>query len=147
MYAMALRPHPFSVRLSPDLDARITAIAKRTRRSKGAVLLDLADEAERVRRHPGIWFMGQEERRVACVAGTRWKLYMMIPTLLRYGDDIAGFVRDFGGVILTEAECRAALAYYREFPTEVDEQIAWNSRPLEEIIREFPEAHVVTIQD
>jgi uncharacterized protein (DUF433 family) len=146
MYVMALRPHPFSVRLGPDLDARITAIARRTRRSKGAVLQSLADEAERMRRHPGIWFMGSDERRRACLAGTRWKLYLLIPALQHYDNDVARYVEEFGPGI-TEEQCRAALAYYREFPAEIDEEIAWNNRPVEELIKEFPGAHVVTIQD
>jgi hypothetical protein len=143
---MKARSQPFSVRLRPDLDARITAMAKRTRRSKASVLQNLADEGERMHRYPGIWFMGPEDQRRAAVAGTRWKLYLLIPGLRAYDNDVARYVADFGPGI-TEAQCRAALAYYREFPDEIDAEIAWNNRPVDELIQEFPEAHVVRIED
>jgi predicted transcriptional regulator len=143
---MKARSHPFSVRLSPDLDARITAMAKRTRRSKAAVLQSLADEGERMRRHPRIWFMGQEDRRRAAVAGTRWKLYLLIPTLEHFDNDYGRFAEEFGQ-LLTEADCRAALAYYGEFKGEIDAEIAWNNRPLEEVVRDFPGAQTFVIQD
>ena len=139
------RPSPFSIRLDPGLDARITTMAKRLRRSKASVLQSLADEAERVRRHPGIWFMGEDHRRAA-VAGTRWKLYLLIPMLRGRERDLEGFVEEFGPGI-TVAQCRAALAYYREFPTEIDEEIAYASRPIEEWQREFPEIEFVLIED
>jgi hypothetical protein len=144
MDVMSPRPSPFSVRLEPGLDARITAMAKRLRRSKASVLKRLADEAERTCRHPGIWFMGDEEHRTPALAGTRWKLYLLIPLLHSLG--VERFVEDFGPHI-TESHCRAALAYYDEFTREVDEEISWNNRPIDEVAREFPQGRVVIVDD
>jgi hypothetical protein len=138
-------PHPFSVRLDPGLDARITAMAKRLRRSKASVLQSLADEAERMRRHPYIWFMGPPDERRAAVAGTRWKLFLLIPTLQHYAGDYAGFSEDFG-TSLNEDECRAALAYYEEFRAEIDAEIADQVRPVEEWQRDFPGGTFVAVE-
>lgn len=137
MQVMSSRPSPFSIRLEPDLDARITAMAKRLRRSKASVLKSLADEGERMRRHPGIWFTGDEARRTPALAGTRWKLYLLIPPLLDHEHELADFLADWAPT-LREEQCRAALAYYREFKGEVDEEIAWNNRSVEELQQEFP---------
>lgn len=137
MQAMSPRPSPFSVRLEPGLDARITAMARRLRRSKASVLKSLADEAERVRRHPGIWFMGDEEHRTPAVAGTRWKLYLLVPSLLDHEQDLDAFLADYAPT-LRQDQCRAALAYYREFKDEVDAEIAWNNRSIAELQQEFP---------
>lgn len=146
MHHMTARSHPFSVRLTPGLDARITAMARRTRRSKAAVLQSLADEGERMRRHPGIWFMGPEDTRQACLAGRRWKVFLLIDALRAYENDISRYIEEFGPGI-TDAQCRAALAYYREFKDEIDAEIAWNDRPIEELVREFPEARVFPAED
>lgn len=51
---------PFSVRLSTALDSAVTEEARRTKRSKGAVLEALAEEAMRARRFPGIAFRGDD---------------------------------------------------------------------------------------
>jgi len=55
---MANTAAPFSIRLSKGLDAAVADEARRTKRSKGAVLESLADEAMRLRRFPGIAFRG-----------------------------------------------------------------------------------------
>ena len=52
------KTEPFTVRLNPRIESRITQIARETKRSKSAVLEELADEAERTRRFPGIAFRG-----------------------------------------------------------------------------------------
>jgi uncharacterized protein (DUF433 family) len=144
MTAVTARSSPFSIRLEAGLDARITAMAKRLRRSKAAVLQSLADEAERMRRHPGIWFMGDEEHRTPALAGTRSKLYLLIPLLKSMS--VERFIEDFGPRV-TEAECRAALAYYGEFTAEVDEETAWNSAPVDEVARDYPAAQAITVDD
>lgn len=146
MPAVTTRSSPFSIRLDADLDVRITAMARRLRRSKASVLQSLADEAERTRRHPGIWFVGDEEHRCAALAGTRWKLYLLIPVLRDHERDLASFLSDHAPT-LTEAQCRAALAYYREFPTEIDEEVAYANRPIEAWRREHPDSEFMTLED
>ena len=55
MYANVLRLPRLNrsqYRLEPGLEDRIARIAKLAKRSEGAVLEELADEAERMRRYP-----------------------------------------------------------------------------------------------
>ncbi|MGH9381697.1 MAG: hypothetical protein ACRD2Z_13940 [Thermoanaerobaculia bacterium] len=78
------RSHPFSVRLSPRTDELVTREARRTRRSKGAVLENLADEALRTRRFPGVAFRGSDWNRRAWVIGTAldvWEIVGQGPAL------------------------------------------------------------------
>ena len=67
---MASKSQPFSMRLSLVTDELVTREAKRTRRSKGAVVESLAEEALRTRRFPGIAFRGADWNRRPWVIGT-----------------------------------------------------------------------------
>jgi hypothetical protein len=93
------------MRLSRVTDELVTREARRTRRSKGALVESLAEEALRTRRLPGIAFRGTDWNRRPWVIGTALGL---------------------------------ALAYYETFPQEIDDAIAENSRPLEQLRREYP---------
>ena len=48
---------------------------------------------------------------------------------------------------LTEPQIRLALAYYSEFPEEVDGAIAENERPLAELQRQYPTIDTVAVGD
>jgi uncharacterized protein (DUF433 family) len=131
---MASKTLPFSLRLDASLDALIASEARRTRRSKAAVLESLADEALRTRRYPGIAFRGSDWNRRPWVIGTALDVW-----------EVVGALRDFGTPErllaeseLTEPQLRVALAYYAEFGEEIDAAVAENHRPLEEFRREFP---------
>src|ERR1700730_5562042 len=69
---------PFSIRLSKALDEAVTEEARRTKRSKGAVLESLADEAMRGRRFPGIAFRGDDWNRRAWVIGSAFDVWEVI---------------------------------------------------------------------
>jgi len=145
MYHMKARSHPFSVRLSPDLDARITAMAKRTRRSKAAVLQSLADEGERMRRYPGIVFIGPEERRQTRVLGTAFDVWKIIDILQDFDHDVDKVIEAYEPG-LSARDIELAVAYYHEFTEEIDQRIARRRRPIEELRREFPFAEVIEIE-
>lgn len=119
---------PFSIRLSADTDRLVSAEARRTRRSKSAVVEALAEEAARVRRFPGIGFRGDDFNRSAWVIGTGLDVWEVIQMSQEFGSD-AALVRD---TQLTDGHLRLARAYHAEFPTEIDEAIAENTRPVEE---------------
>lgn len=130
---------PFSVRLEEETERLIEAEARRTRRSKSAVVEALAEEAARARRFPGIAFRGDDARRRAWVIGSGLDVW-----------EIAQMVEDFGSTKklvaetqLTSAQVRLALAYREAYPAEVDEAIADNRRPLEELGTLFPFIEVV----
>jgi uncharacterized protein (DUF433 family) len=133
---------PFSLRLSPGLDARITALAKRTKRSRAAVLESLADEAERTRRYPGIGFRGPDAERDAWVIGTPFDVWQIIEALQENGGDAERMARESD---LSSGQIRLALAYYDEFGQEIDDSIALNRRPLGDLRREFPFLEVVEV--
>ncbi len=54
---------PFSVRFSAPTDRAVADEARRVRRSKGAVVEALTEEAMRTRRFPGLAFRGEDARR------------------------------------------------------------------------------------
>ena len=135
---MAHKPQPFSVRLSAGLDARISALARRTRRSKAAVLQNLADEAERCRRYPGIAFRGDDWRRRPWVVGTGLDVWEIIEALEGFGGDAD---RMAGETELSAHQIGLATAYYAEFPEDVDAAIAENRSPLDELRRDYPFIH------
>jgi hypothetical protein len=140
--AMPRKSEPFSMRLSQVTDDLVSQEARRTRRSKGAVVESLAEEALRARRFPGVAFRGTDWNRRPWVIGTALDVW-----------EIAAAARGFesaramaGATDLTEAQVRLALAYHREFPHEIDAAIAENERELEDLQREYPTVDTVTIE-
>jgi hypothetical protein len=67
---MAAKSTPFSMRISKGLEEFVEREARRTGRSKGAVVEALADEALRMRLFPGIAFRGADWERRPWVIGT-----------------------------------------------------------------------------
>ncbi len=134
LVTMATKSAPFSMRLPSATDDLVTEEARRTRRSKGAVVAALAEEALRMRLVPGIAFRGDDYERRPWVIGTALDVWQIVEGL-----------RDFGSVERLAAEtdveerhARIAQAYYERFPDEVDEAIADNRRSIDEWRRAFP---------
>lgn len=125
---------PFSMRLSPTTDELVTREARRTRRSKGAVVESLAEEALRTRRFPGLAFRGSDWDRRPWVIGTALDVWEIAAAFRSY-DSPAEMA---AGTDLTETQVRLALAYRRDFPDEIDAAIADNDRSLEDLRREYP---------
>src|SRR6202020_622483 len=125
---------PLSMRLSDETDRLVSDEAKRTRRTKGAVVEALAEEALRTRRFPGIAFRGSDWNRRPWVIGTALDVWEIVAAGRSYGT---------GGEMaaatdLTEPQIRVALAYYAEFTEEIDAAIAENERSLPEFQRQYP---------
>jgi len=126
---------PMSFRPSPRFNARLTALAKRTGRSKAFLLESLADEAERCRRYPGLAFRGPDERRRAWITGTGMDVW-----------EVIWATRDGGATApaVPAAATRLAAAYYREFPDEVNAFLDEMDRSPEQLEADYPFAqHVV----
>ncbi len=138
------KAQPFSFRPSKRLDERLNSLAARTGLSKTAILENLADEAERTRRYPGIAFRGPDLARRAWLLGTSLDVWQVIGELRNFGDD-AGRMASETEVPLRQIEL--AKAYYREFGEEIDRNLALNDRSLEELAREYPfiQQHVVRL--
>jgi hypothetical protein len=131
---MAAKSKPFSIRVSPATEELIAAEAKRTHRSKGAVIEGLAEEALRARMFPGIAFRGEDWDRRPWMIGTALDVWQVIDAH-----------RDLGSVEamvtvgnLSERAIRLALAYYERFPEEIDEAVALNRRPLAQLRARYP---------
>lgn len=139
---MAKSP-PFSMRLSERADALVSEEARRTRRSKGAVVEALAEEALRTRLFPGVAFRGSDWDRRPWVIGTALDVWQVVDAY-----------RDFGSVDamvaegnLSERQVRLALGYYERFPEEIDEAVALNRRPMSELRERYPSIDVSTAGD
>jgi uncharacterized protein (DUF433 family) len=132
---------PFSMRLSDVTDRLVSEEAKRTRRTKGAVVEGLAEEALRTRRFPGIAFRGSDWNRRAWVIGTALDVWEMVAASRSYDtpDEMAA-ATDLG-----ERQIRLALAYYSEFPDEIDSMIVENERRLAELQLRYPTIDTITV--
>jgi len=102
------------------MDALVTEEARRTRRSKGAVVEALAAEAIRVRLFPGIAFRGADWECRPWLIGTALDIWEVI----RAYQDFGSVERMLAETDVTERQIRLALAYYERFPEGIDEAIA-----------------------
>ena len=125
---------PFSVRLEGETERLVEAEARRTHRSKSAVVEALTEEAARARRFPGTAFRGDDARRRAWVIGSGldvWEIVQMV-------EEFGSMKKLVAETQLTPAQVRLALAYRDAYPSEVDEAIADNRRPLDELRTLYP---------
>jgi hypothetical protein len=134
MKGMATKSAPFSMRLSKRVEALVDQEARRTGRSRGAIVEALAEEALRMRLFPGIAFRGVDWERRAWVIGTALDVWQVVDA----HRDIGSIESMAAGGSVGERQIRLALDYYERFPEEVDAAIAENRRPLERLEEEFP---------
>jgi uncharacterized protein (DUF433 family) len=131
---MQTKSEPFTLRLSRSMDALVTEEARRTRRSKGAVIEALAAEALRTRLFPGIAFRGADWERRPWLIGTAFDVWEVV----RAYQDFGSVERMVAETDVSERQIRVALAYYDRFPEEIDTAIADDRRSLAELRRSFP---------
>jgi len=136
---MEAKSQPFSIRLAPRVNDWITREAKRTRRSKGAVIEAIADEALRSRRFPGIGFKGPDSDRRAWLIGTGLDVWQVILALQDFGS-VEAMVSESD---LTEPQLALCVAYHEEFPEEIDLAIADNRPSLDQLRALYPHVPVV----
>jgi hypothetical protein len=122
------------MRISKRMEALVEREAERTGRSKGAVGEALADEALRMRLFPGVAFRGTDWDRRAWVMGSAFDVWQIVEAY----QDIGSVERMAEDGSASERQIGLALAYYKQFPDEIDKAIAENKRPLEQLEREFP---------
>lgn len=137
---MAAKSAPFSMRISKSMEALVNREARRTGRSKGAVIEALAEEALRMRLFPGIAFRGTDWDRRAWVIGTALDAWQIVEA----HRDIGSIEHMVEGGSASERQIRLALDYYTQFPKEIDQAIAENQRALEDLHEEFPFISVST---
>lgn len=125
---------PFSIRLSESTDRFVTAEAQRTRRSKGAVVEALTEEAGRMRRFPGVGFRGEDPTRDAWVVGSGLDVWEIIELMKDHGS----VEQLLEGTDLDRSAVELARAYHASYPDEIDSAIAQNRRPLSELRELYP---------
>ena len=138
---MAAKSAPFTLRLSSPLDEFVVAEARRTRRSKGAVVEALAEEALRCRLFPGIAFRGADWERRPWVIGIALDIWEIV----RAFQDFGSRERMLAETDMNEAQLRLALAYYERFPEEVDMAIAEDRESPRDLHDRFPTIATVSI--
>ena len=139
---MARKSAPFSIRLSSDTDALVSEEARRTRRSKGAVVEGLAEESLRARRFAGVAFRGSDWNRRPWVIGTALDVWEIVAASRSFpsAQEMAAKTD------LCEPQIRLALAYYEEFPDDIDDAIRESERPLDQLRREFPTIETISVE-
>jgi uncharacterized protein (DUF433 family) len=88
--------------------------------SKGAI--SLMEEAVRAARVPGIVFVQRREGRRAAVAFSGLEVWEVVATWKEGREEWAKIEEAYPE--LSEGQLRAALAYYRAYPEEIDERLA-----------------------
>jgi uncharacterized protein (DUF433 family) len=137
----ATKGEPFSIRLSKPTDQFVAEEARRTKRSKSAIVEALTEEAARMRRFPGIAFRGDEGSRDAWVIGTALDVWQIIEAYRDFGS----IERMLAETDLSERQLRLALAYADAYPDEIEQALAENRRPIEELRELYPFLRIVEV--
>ncbi len=125
---------PFSVRFSLPTDHVVEDEAKRTRRSKSAIVEALTEEAVRTRRFPGIAFRGEDAARRPWAIGSGLDVWEVIQMLEDFGS-IESLLEQ---TQLSERQVRLAVAYRDSYPDEIAEAISENRRTAEQWRELYP---------
>ncbi len=115
-------------------------LARGSSRPLGAVVSELASEALRMRRFPGIVFAGPPGRRRARVEGSGLDVWEVMTVYRDVGRDVEKTREVLQH--LTVRQVDAALRYARAYPEEIEARIAENERPIEEWLRLYPHIKV-----
>jgi uncharacterized protein (DUF433 family) len=123
-----------SIRLDRATDLVVAAEAKRTRRSKSAVVSAYTEETARTRRFPGVGFRGEDVARRAWVIGSGLDVWEIVQMLEDFGTP----ERVLAETHLTEQHLRLALAYRDAYPEEIADAVADNRRPAQDLMLLYP---------
>ncbi len=129
-----MRTQPFSIRLGEAADLLVSDEARRSGRSRSAVVEELAEEAAKTRLFPGIGFRGSPRR--AWVIGTGLDVWEVIDLLESYQGDVAALHEHLP--LVTETHVRLARAYAERFTPEIQAFLDATRRPLAELRALYP---------
>lgn len=110
-----------SVRLEEEARAAVELLAREERRPKSAILRELLREAIRLRRCPGIVFVDGPTGRRPVIAGTGLEVWEVVAAFQEVGQDLEQLQKTYHW--LTSPQLRGALAYWRCYPEEIEEEI------------------------
>jgi len=109
------------LRLPEDLERQIEQQGRERGQSWSSTALDLLSEGVRMWRAPGILFADGPVGRRALVAGTGLDVWEVIRTWQDAGASFDETRANYPW--LSEAQVRAAIAYYELYPVEIDERL------------------------
>jgi uncharacterized protein (DUF433 family) len=118
------RGEPFTVRFDRETQHAIEVEARRERRTRTALVEELADEALRTRRFPGLAYRDSFPRRRPWIIGAGFDVWELCELVDRY-PDVDTLVDDFP--LLEHAHVDLALAYREAYPDEISEALAENA--------------------
>lgn len=135
-------PRPRTIRLPEPLEEELAhEFAHRGVKEWSSGVVELLQEAVRMRRVPGITFVDSITGRRPVLAGTGLEVWEVIATWKVVGRHEAKLRQAYHW--LAPAQLRAALTYYRFYPGEIDQRIALDEAWTPERVREeFPVAHL-----
>jgi uncharacterized protein (DUF433 family) len=134
---------PVSVRLQVDTLRAAQELARRTSRSLGAVVSELAEEGLRMQQHPGIVFAGPMGRRRARVEGSGLDVWEVVMVYRDCSEDAQKTLTIL--THLTPRQVEAAIRYSRSYQNEIDALIQDNQRPIEEWVRLYPHIRAIKV--
>jgi len=125
------------IRVTEELDHEVALEAENRGTTWSAMSQQLLGEALKMRRAPGVVFVDGPAGRRAVVAGTGLDVWEVAATWKRCDGDYEKLRREYDW--LTEPQLRAALAYYKLYPSEIDTRLererSWTP---ERVRRELP---------
>ena len=125
------------IRISDDLDEAIARESEVRGKSWSAMTTELLEEAIRMRRIPGIAFVDGPAGRRAVVGGTGLDVWEVISTWKTTDGSYESLRESYPW--LTDAQLRAALAYYEVYPKEIDARLEREARwTPERVWQELP---------
>jgi hypothetical protein len=130
----SVKTQPFSIRLGEAADLLVREEGRRSGRSRGAVVEELAEEAAKTRLFPGIAFRGSPRR--AWVIGSGLDIWEIVELLHVY-DNEEQVLRQ-SHPLVAERHLRLARAYAERFPEEIEPFLADTRRPLAELRSLYP---------
>ncbi len=130
----ATKGEPLSIRLTRRTDRFVAAEAKRTKRSKSAIVEALTEEAARTRSFPGIGFRGDDAGRRPWVIGSGLDVWQVIEAY----HDFEAVERMVAETELDEHQIRLALAYREHYPEEIEDALVENRRSAQELRELYP---------
>jgi len=128
------RSQPFSIRLGEAAGLLVAEEARRTGRSRNAVVEELAEEAAKARFFPGLGFRGTPRR--AWVIGTGLDVWEVVELLRSYDGDEAKLHEHH--TLVGARHLQLSRAYAERFPDEVELFSEAARRPLDETLALFP---------
>jgi uncharacterized protein (DUF433 family) len=125
------------IRITDELDQEIARESETRGKSWSAITTELLEEGIRMRRVPGIGFTDGPAGRRAIISGTGLDVWEIIATWREAGLSLQALAQSYSW--LTEAQLRAALAYYELYPREIDARLEREEQWTSERVRgEFP---------